>query len=66
MEDLEEKAIHSTLSLPTLWIRYVDATFVIWQHGEDQLLQFHQHLNLLCPNIQFTKRKGASHFWMSW
>ena len=57
MEDLEEKAIHSAQSPPTLWIRYVDDTFVIWQHGEDQLLQFHRHLNQQCPSIQFTMER---------
>ena len=57
MEDLEEMAIHSVRSLPTLWIHYVDDTIVIWQHGEDQLLQFHRHLNQQCPSIQFTMER---------
>ena len=30
---------------PSLWLRYVDDTFVIWPHGEQELQSFHAHLN---------------------
>ncbi|MGP1919436.1 MAG: hypothetical protein ACTS41_01600, partial [Candidatus Hodgkinia cicadicola] len=36
-------------------LRYVDDAFVIWPYGEEELEQFHQHLNSIHPNIQFTK-----------
>ena len=49
MEDLEERAIASTPTKPKLWLRYVNDTFVIWPHGEDELHLFHQHLNHCAP-----------------
>ena len=37
-----------------LWLRYVDDTFVLWPHGQDELQHFHNHLNGQHPNIKFT------------
>ena len=54
MEDLEEKAIRSASLAPKTWFHYVDDTFVLWPHGEEQLHTFHQHLNQQNSNIQFT------------
>ena len=54
MEHIEEKAIASAPLQPSLWTRYVDDTFVIWNHEEEHLLQFHEHLNGQHPSIQFT------------
>ena len=57
LESLEETAIRSAPLKPKLWVRYVDDTFVIWPHGPDRLLSFHQHLNKQHPKIQFTVEK---------
>ncbi len=57
MEHLEEEAIQSAPFQPAVWTRYVDDTFVIWQHGEEELARFHQHLNQQSPNIQFTMER---------
>ena len=40
MEHIEEKAILSAPLKPSL-TRYVDDTFVIWSHREEELLKFH-------------------------
>ena len=38
-----------------MWKRYVDDTFVVWEHGlESELTSFLEHLNSLRPSIQFT------------
>ena len=37
IEDLEEQAMHSAPLQPSLWLRYVDNTFIIWPHGEQNL-----------------------------
>ena len=54
IENLEELAMHSAPLKPSLWLRYVDNTFVIWPHGEQNLQSFHAYLNQLSTNIQFT------------
>src|SRR5215469_1292483 len=54
MEEFEKKAIEQATNKPTCWYRYVDDTFVIWPHGQDQLQEFLHHLNGLHKNIQFT------------
>ena len=54
MEDLEARAIGTAKHKPKLWLRYVDDTFVIWNHGRDKLQEFLKHLNGIHPKIQFT------------
>ena len=54
MEHIEEKAITSAPFKHSLWICYVDDTFVILPHGSVLLKRFHEHLNQQCSSIQFT------------
>ena len=37
MEAFEEKALGSAVLRPRMWVRYVDDTFVLWPHKEDEL-----------------------------
>jgi len=57
MEDFEKKAIEQATHKAVCWFRYVDDTFVIWPHGKEKLTEFHNHLNRLHNNIQFTMEK---------
>ena len=69
MEDLEEKAIHSAPSPLTLWICYIKGSFVIWQHGEDQLLSITDTYTSSAPAYSSRwrgKRKVGSHSCRSW
>ena len=54
MEDFEQTALSTSNLKPKIWFRYVDDTFVIWQHGKDKLEEFLEHLNGLHERIQFT------------
>ena len=54
MEAFEQTAIATADFQPRVWLRYVDDTFVIWQHGQDKLQLFLEHLNGLHSRIQFT------------
>ncbi|XP_046409097.1 uncharacterized protein LOC124173978 [Ischnura elegans] len=54
MEDFEEKALQSASLRPRYFFRYVDDTFVIWQHGRNTLDDFLSHMNQQHPNIKFT------------
>ena len=48
MEAIEERTLESTALQPRMWVRYVDDTFVLWPHKEDEL---EQHLNSQHPSI---------------
>ena len=52
MEEFEVKALNSISNPPSLWLRFVDDTFVInkAEHSRDLL----QHINNQDPHIQFT------------
>ena len=52
MEEFEVKALQSFPNSPSLWLRFVDDTFVInkAEHSQDLL----QHINNQDPHIQFT------------
>ena len=41
MEAFEEKVVLR----PRMWVRYVDDTFVLWAHEEDELTQFTTAIN---------------------
>lgn len=45
MESFERKALTSAPLTPTLWLRYVDNTFALWPHGQEQLVEFHNQLD---------------------
>ena len=45
MEYFESLALESSQLQSKLWLRNVDDTFVIWQHGEESLHSFLNHLN---------------------
>jgi hypothetical protein len=57
MKDFEKRTIEQATHKPTCWFRYVDDTFVIWQHGQEKFTEFLNHLNSLHVNIQFTMEK---------
>jgi len=54
MEHFERQALSSAAKKPTKQYKYVDDTFVVWPHGEDELQRFLEHLNSIHQNIAFT------------
>lgn len=57
MEALENKALDLSLLRAKMWVRYMDDTFVLWPHTDDELDAFHEHLNSLSPSIQVTREE---------
>lgn len=53
MEHFEKLTLDSPQYKPSLWLQYVDDTFVVWPHGLKQLQNFLSQLNSLRPSIQF-------------
>ena len=65
MEHFEETALQSATHKPKVWLRYVDDTFVVWQHGAEEINTFLQHLNCQHASIKFTmemENQGAIPF----
>ena len=50
MADLEGKILNDFEEKPTIWWRYIDNIFFIWEHGEEPL----EKLNTFHPTIKFT------------
>lgn len=59
MTDLEIRILESAPLKPRVWLRYVDDTFIVWQHGADTLAAFLDHTNSVHANIQFTMETEA-------
>ena len=55
MTNLEEKIKNSFPLKPTVWWRYINDIFFIWEHGECQYKNWVQHLNEANTNIKFTE-----------
>ena len=56
MEYFEEMALGSTSLKPSMWLRYIDDTFILWPHQED-VQTLLDHMNSIRPSIQSTKEK---------
>jgi hypothetical protein len=59
MKNFENLALDSALHKSSLWLLYVDDTFVVWPHGPGQLQYFLSHLNSLRSTIQFAMEIGS-------
>ena len=54
MAALEKDSLESPIKNPSLWWRYIDDIFMIWQHRKDKLKIFLEKLNSFHPSIKFT------------
>ena len=54
MAHFEENFFMTYPKKPLLYYRYIDDVFLIWEHGEDELVKFQDALNQHHPSIKFT------------
>ncbi len=54
MGNLEEKLLAGYPLKPDLWLRFIDDIFLIWNHGEQNLIEFVEYLNSAHRSIKFT------------
>ena len=54
MADLEKRLLSHIDLKPYIWWRYIDNTFLIWEHGEESLNLFVERINSIHPKITFT------------
>ena len=56
MEYFKEMASATTSLKPSMWLRYVDDTFILWLHQED-VQTLLDHMNSIRPSIKFIMEK---------
>ena len=56
MGDFEEQALDGYHLKPWVWWRYIDDIFLVWEHGEESLMEFIEYLNSIHPSIKFTSK----------
>jgi hypothetical protein len=54
MGEFERLFVYLFHNQPTLWLRFIDDIFMIWNHGEDKLNEFIEYLNSCMETIKFT------------
>ena len=54
MADLETKLLDKSVDKPTVWFRYIDDIFFIWENGEEKLQKWIDFLNQEHQSIKFT------------
>lgn len=54
MMALEERLLNSVPDKPLFYKRFLDDIFIIWNKGEDKLIEFINFANNFNPNIKFT------------
>ena len=65
MEYFEEMALGSTPLKPSMWLRYVDDTFILWPHQEDVQISL-DHVNSIRPSIPLTVwHQDSIHEWFN-
>ena len=65
MEYFERIALTNAIDKPRVWVRYVDDTFVVWQHGVNKLKEFLAYINQIHTLIKFkmeVEKDGKSPF----
>ena len=56
MADFEDFFIYGYKDPPTLYLRFIDDIFIIWEHGPVKLQAFLKYLNDCHKTIKFTKK----------
>ena len=54
MAVLEEKTLSEVKKKPSVWWRYIDDIFFIWEYGEESLKEFINEINSFHSTIKFT------------
>lgn len=54
MRPLKKKILSNILLKPNIWLCYVDHIFIIWEFGQQALLDFLKKMNNTDNNIKFT------------
>ena len=59
MADFEDRWVYTYPHQPRIWLRYIDDIFLVWDHNQDELDVFLNHLNTCHPTIKFTSEVSS-------
>ena len=54
MAEIEDETLSEIELKPYHWRKYIDDIFLLWEHGEEKLKEFIEHLYEQHPTIKFT------------
>ena len=54
MANLEENFLQNIYNKSLIYLKYIDDIFLLWKHGEEELLQFYKDLKSEVPDIHIT------------
>ena len=60
MAEFEEQHVYNYPIKASLWLRYIDDIFLIWEHGQEALDSLLEHLNTCHETIKFTVEHSHS------
>ena len=61
MAKFEDKFVYPYHTQPSIWLRYIDDIFLVWENGAESLDLFLNHLNTCHPTIKFTSEHSLTH-----
>ena len=59
MADFEDKWVYQYHTQPSVWLRYIDDIFIIWEDTKEKLDSFIEYLNSCHPTIKFTSEQST-------
>ena len=60
MAHFEEQYVYQYPTRSTIWLRYIDDIFLIWEHGQESLNTFLDYLNSCHDTIKFTAEQSPT------
>ncbi len=51
----ETTHVYTYLKQPLVWYHFTDDIFMVWIHGQPELLKFLEHLKMVHPTLKFTR-----------
>lgn len=68
MAHFERQHVYSYPLQPSMWLRFIDDIFMLWDHGQHELSSFIDHLNQAHDTIKFTRESSPHkvHFLDMW
>ena len=61
MDKVENNSMETEAVKPSVWLRYIDDIFFIWNESEEKLEEFLENLKNFHPYLKFTSEKSCKY-----